>query len=65
VRDDEVSILTNDATPAETIELAAARKALENAQTMAGATAESAEERRRALTRARALVRIAEKVGGR
>ncbi|MEQ8788752.1 MAG: ATP synthase F1 subunit epsilon [Pirellulaceae bacterium] len=61
VADDVVSVLTNRAVPAESLDADAAKKQLEAAQKRPSNTPELMEIRDREVTQARALLRVAQK----
>jgi F-type H+-transporting ATPase subunit epsilon len=63
VRDDVVTVLTNRAIPAATIDSAAAAKELEGAQSRKAITDFEQSEKTKAVSRARALIRAAENAG--
>jgi F-type H+-transporting ATPase subunit epsilon len=65
VRADTVSVLTNKAIPAGEIDAAVANQQLAAAQASVAKTPDEQQNRERAEQRARAMIRVAEKVGDR
>lgn len=61
VRDDSVTVLTSRAITAESIDAAAAERELAAAQAMSGKAPAELDEKEKAVRRARALVRLAQK----
>lgn len=62
VRDDVVTVLTNRATPAATVDTVAATRELEAAQARQATTEYQQEEKTKAIARARAMLRVGSSV---